>query len=71
MASDRKTTIQTIMGTLAPETQSALVEHVFGEGVAQFVASVVPFIGVFGSGGKAIKGWVGVAHGVYQATALQ
>jgi len=71
IASDLKTTIQTIMGTLAPETQSALVEHVFGEGVAQFVASVVPFIGVISSGGKAIKDWVGVAQGVHTATEME
>ena len=71
IASDLKTTIQTIMGTLAPETQSALVEHVFGEGVAQFVANVVPFVGVISSGGKAIKDWVGVAQNVYKATDLE
>jgi hypothetical protein len=71
IASDLQTIIQTIMGTLAPETQSALVEHVFGEGVAQFVANVTPFVGVISSGGKAIKDWVGVAQNVYRATEME
>jgi hypothetical protein len=71
IASDLKTTIQTIMGTLAPETQSALVEHVFGEGIAQFVANVVPLVGLISSGGKAIKDWVGVAQNVYRATEME
>jgi hypothetical protein len=71
IASDLETTIKGIMGTLAPETQSALVEHVFGEGVAQFALHVAPFIGVFSSGAKAIKDWVGVAHGFYKATEME
>ncbi|MGA7341363.1 MAG: hypothetical protein WBE72_13125 [Terracidiphilus sp.] len=71
IGSDLKTIIQTIMGTLAPETQSALVEHVFGEGIAQFVANVTPLFGVVSSGGKAIKDWVGVAQNVYQATEME
>jgi hypothetical protein len=71
IGSDLKTTIQTIMGTLAPETQSALVEHVFGEGVAQFVANVTPFLGVASSGAKAIKDWVGVAMNVSKATEME
>lgn len=71
IASDLKTTIQTIMGTLAPETQSALVEHVFGEGIAQFAANVVPLVGLISSGGKAIKDWVGVAQNVYRATEME
>jgi hypothetical protein len=71
IASDLQTTIQTIMGTLAPATQSALVEQVFGEGVAQFVASVTPFIGLISSGGKAVKDWVGVAQNVYKATEME
>src|SRR5271156_1774257 len=68
IGSDLKTTIQTIMGTLAPETQSALVEHVFGATISEFIASVVPFLGVISSGGKAVKDWVGVAQGVHKAT---
>jgi hypothetical protein len=71
IGSDLKTTIQTIMGTLAPETQSALVEHVFGEGIAQFVANVTPVIGVVSSGAKAIKDWVGVAMNVSKATEME
>jgi len=71
IGSDLKTIIQTIMGTLAPATQSALVEHVFGEGVAQFVANVTPCLGVVSSGAKAIKDWVGVAYNVHQATEME
>jgi hypothetical protein len=71
IASDLKTTIQTIMGTLAPETQSALIEHVFGEGIAQFVANVVPLVGLISSGGKAVKDWIGVAQNVYRATEME
>jgi hypothetical protein len=71
IGSDLKTTIEAIMGTLAPETQSALVEHVFGEGVAQFAFHVAPFIGVFSSGGKAVKDWVGVAQGIHKATQME
>jgi hypothetical protein len=71
IGSDLETTIKTIMGTLAPETQSALVEHVFGATIAEFVASVVPFLGVISSGGKAIKDWVGVAQGVHKATQME
>ena len=71
ICSDLKTIIQTIMGTLAPATQSALVEHVFGEGVAQFVANVTPCLGVVSSGAKAIKDWVGVAYNVHQATEME
>lgn len=71
IASDLETTIKTIMGTLAPETQSALIEHVFGETIASFVASVAPFIGVISSGGKAVRDWVGVAQGVHKATQME
>jgi hypothetical protein len=71
IASNLKTTIEGIMGTLAPATQSALVEQVFGAGVAQFVASATPLIGVFSSGASAVKDWVGVAQNVYKATEME
>jgi hypothetical protein len=71
IGSDLKTVIESIMVTLAPATQSALIEHVFGEAIAQFVANVTPVVGVISSGAKAIKDWVGVAQNVYRATEME
>ncbi len=50
------------MGEALPAaTHNAIVEHVFGATVEQFVFNVTPVFGLISSGGHAIKDWVGIA----------
>ena len=71
IGSDLKTIIESIIGTLKPATQSALIEHVFGETVASFALHAAPVIGVVSSGAKAVKDWVGVARNVHTASDME
>ena len=71
VANGLKQTIQTIMGTLQPATQNAIIEQVFGTGVATFVAEAAPYLGMATSGVKAVSDWGQVAKNIHDATVLE
>ena len=72
IATNLRTAINSILGNAISEpTKNALVEQVFGTGLAQFVADATPFFGVVSSGVGATQAWVGVAMKLSSARKME
>ena len=48
-------------GISNPAIKNEVIQMVFGNTAAEFAVEMAPFVGIFSSGGKMVKGWVDVA----------